>query len=136
MKDDGEKSRNRTTGKNQRAFKTNAGKRHRYEGADADTGKYRPDAEYDFAQRVYDTLTDSLNNDYALSQVENAYEMGSRCSILYDEAIRMCWDISRRLTGNELDNHPDLQLIMDNMTKIQKILCLKMFHYGVMFGRE
>lgn len=32
--------------------------------------KYRPDAEYDFAQRVYDTLTDSLNNDYALSQVE------------------------------------------------------------------
>lgn len=98
--------------------------------------KYRPDAEYDFAQRVYDTLTDSLNNDYALSQVENAYEMGSRCSILYDEAIRMCWDISRRLTGNELDNHPDLQLIMDNMTEIQKILCLKMFHYGVMFGRE
>ena len=38
--------------------------------------------------------------------------------------------------GNELDNHPDLQLIMDNMTEIQKILCLKMFHYGVMFGRE
>ena len=74
--------------------------------------KYRPDAEYDFAQRVYDTLTDSLNNDYALSQVENAYEMGSRCSILYDEAIRMCWDISRRLMGNELDNHPDLQLII------------------------
>lgn len=98
--------------------------------------KYRPDAEYDFAQRVYDTLTDGLNNDYALSQVENAYEMGSRCSILYDEAIRMCWDISRRLMGNELDNHPDLQLIMDNMTEIQKILCLKMFHYGVMFGRE
>ena len=36
------KSRNRTTGKNQRAFKTNAGKRHRYKGADADTGKISP----------------------------------------------------------------------------------------------
>lgn len=97
---------------------------------------YRPEKEYSFSQMVYDTLTDELTDEFALPEVENAYAQGSRCERLYNETIRMCWDISKRLNGNDVDTHPDVQLIMDNMLEIQKILCLKMFHYGMSFGKK
>ena len=69
----------------------------------------RTEKETDFSQQVYDTLIDELTEESKIAGVENAYQEGSDCGQLYD----------------------------DQLGKIQKILCLKMFHDGRLFaGKE
>ena len=97
----------------------------------------RAEKETDFSQQVYDTLIDELTEESKIAGVENAYQEGSDCGQLYDEVLKTGWALSKNMGIENGDMHPDIQLMIDQLGKIQKILCLKMFHYGRLFaGKE
>lgn len=88
----------------------------------------------DFSQQVYDTLTDELLDEYRVPGVENAYAQGSICSSLYEKAVHAGWALSQQIGAQHDDMCPEIQQMMDCMMEMQKILCLKMFAYGVQFA--
>ena len=93
----------------------------------------RTEKETKFSQQVYDTLIDELTEESKIAGVENAYQEGSDCGQLYDEVLKTGWALSKNM-GIE---NGDMQLMIDQLGKIQKILCQKMFHYGSLFaGKE
>lgn len=96
----------------------------------------RKEKETDFSQLVYNTLIDELTEESKIAGVENAYEEGSDCSRLYDEVLKTGWALSQNMGVENGDMHPDIQLMIDQLEKIQKILCLKMFHYGRLLAGE
>ena len=97
----------------------------------------RTEKETKFSQQVYDTLIDELTEESKIAGVENAYQEGSDCGQLYDEVLKTGWALSKNMGIENGDMHPDIQLMIDQLGKIQKILCLKMFHNGRLFaGKE
>ena len=87
----------------------------------------RTEKETKFSQQVYDTLIDELTEESKIAGVENAYQ----------EVLKTGWALSKNMGIENGDMHPDIQLMIDQLGKIQKILCLKMFHYGRLFaGKE
>ena len=97
----------------------------------------RTEKETNFSQQVYDTLIDELTEESKIAGVENAYQEGSDCGQLYDEVLKTGWALSKNMGIENGDMHPDIQLMIDQLGKIQKNLCLKMFDYGRFFaGKE
>ena len=80
------------------------------------------------AETVYQTLTDSLIEDYRIPEVENAFAVNSPCAKLYAEIYRANHRLCARLGQTNAD--PDVELIIDNLLEINRILCLKMYDYG------
>lgn len=100
------------------------------EEAEKTTEEHLPKAEHILARLVYDTLTDNLMDKYKIPGVENAYATDSSCYRLYDEMLQTAWRVAKHLNNSDFDTHPDVDLIINNLLKIQEILCLKMFYYG------
>lgn len=96
----------------------------------------RTEKETNFSQQVYDTLIDELTEESKIAGVENAYQEGSDCGQLYDDVLKTGWALSKNMGIENGDMHPDIQFMIDQLGKIQKILCQKMFHYGRLFGRQ
>ena len=86
-----------------------------------------------FVERVYETLTDMLLEEYRLPGVENAFADGAPCDELYNDVqesyLRLC---ERYGVGS--DN--DVEEIINDMLDICRILGCKMYEYGARFGAQ
>lgn len=77
---------------------------------------------------IYMTLCGEIEGEHAVLGVENAYESGSECDRLYNEAMDAYERLRNRL--EECDEDPDAEIIIGNLLSIQHILCQKMFQYS------
>ena len=85
-----------------------------------------------FIDDVYETLQGETNPAFMVPGVENAFEEGKKCALLYKEI----YDAQRRLE-TRLDVEPydeDVEKIITALLDIQKELCFKMYKYGAQFG--
>lgn len=85
-----------------------------------------------FIEDVYETLQGETNPAFMVPGVENAFEEGKKCALLYKEI----YDAQRRLE-TRLDVEPydeDVEKVITALLDIQKELCFKMYKYGAQFG--
>ena len=80
------------------------------------------------AENVYQTLTDGLVEYYRIPDVENAFAAGLECAMLYAEIYRANDRLCAKL--GQTDSDPDVELIINNLLEINRLLCLKMYAYG------
>ena len=83
--------------------------------------------EYAF-EDIYYTLCGEICEDDAVPSVENAYGEGSDCDVLYNEMSQAYARLRNRL--GVVDEDADVEVIINNLLGIQRILCEKMFLYG------
>ena len=83
------------------------------------------------AETVFETLTDSLREEYRIPGVENAFAPGATCDELYRQIYHASCRLCRRLGQNNED--PDVELIINNFLEINRLLCLKMYRYGKIY---
>lgn len=77
---------------------------------------------------VYFTLLGEIHGTDAVPGVENAYENGSQCDLLYSELCDAYARLRLRLGVREEDT--DVEVIIGNLLAIQRILCERIFRYG------
>ena len=80
------------------------------------------------SEEVYDTLCGEVHGVYAVPGVENAYTDGAPCDTLYNEMSEAYERLRDRL--GVVDEDADVEIIINNLMAIQRILCEKMFRYG------
>ena len=87
-----------------------------------------------FAERVYDTLCDNLVETERVPGVENLFADNSACQTAYVQMLeayaRLC--LRLKTTGED----PDVDIILTQMRRIQKITALKMYEYGKKYGKQ
>jgi hypothetical protein len=67
------------------------------------------------------------------SMVENEFDDGKPCAVLYQEVF----DANRRLCERlGVDEDKDIEHLINNMQDIAKILAMKMFDYGMQVQQE
>lgn len=91
----------------------------------------------EFKELVYDLMQGAINlKEYPVPEaeiVQNEYAEGARCYQLYGEVFEANRRLCERL-GVQEDR--DIELIIDNLLEIGKILGLKMFDYGNKFSNK
>ena len=85
-----------------------------------------------FMERVYESMTDEISDEYMVPGVEYAVEEGSYCMNLYGEAYDAYRRLRLRLNAGEYD--PDVEIIFHSFSQIQEELCYRMYRYGAQFG--
>lgn len=81
-----------------------------------------------FVEQVYETMWGQLTEKYAVPGVEDAFGEGSRCGRLYEQMLAAYERLCDRL-GVE-DEDPDVEIIIDALLDMDRILCFRMFEYG------
>ena len=93
---------------------------------------------YEFTEMIYELASGaySPDSDVAVnhSTVVNEYEEGAFCGEAYKEVFAACERLCDRL-GVPFGEDEDIECIIDNMTEIQKVLCMKMYEYGWYFAK-
>ena len=87
-----------------------------------------------FAERVYDTLCDNLVETERVPGVENLFTEHSACEIAYEEMLDAYSRLCQRLQCTAED--PDVEIILTQMRRIQKITAMKMYECGKKFGNQ
>ena len=86
-----------------------------------------------FVDWVYETLTDVLDEEYRLPEVENAFDLGKPCQLLYAEV----YDAYSKLCEKYGVNYDeDAEKIIGSMSDICRELCYKMYEYGAKYGPQ
>lgn len=85
-----------------------------------------------FMERVYETMTDEVSEEYMIPGVEYAFAEGSYCMDLYDNAYNAYRRLCIRLKAGDED--PDLEIIFNSFLGMQMDLCYRMYRYGAKFG--
>ena len=83
-----------------------------------------------WVELVYDSMQGSLI--VPLPQVENEFAPGRRREALYGDVLAAYERLCLRLGQDEED--ADVEIIINDFLEMQKILCMKMYEYGVQFG--
>lgn len=81
-------------------------------------------------EMVYDSLQGTLIA--PIPGVENAFTPGSECQKLYADMLEAYARLCRRL--GEVDEDGDVEVLINSLLRIQKVLCVKMYLYGACFG--
>ncbi len=88
---------------------------------------------------IYDLVNGNLNMDsISLPEcvmVKSEFEENSECTMAYERVMNAYSNLCRRLNVMEWDD-ADVEVIINELLYICRHISLKMFHYGVMFGRE
>ena len=84
------------------------------------------------AETVFETLTDSLNEEYKIPEVENAFAPKTVCNELYRQIYHANCRLCQRL--GQIDDDPDVELIINNFMEINRILCFEMYRYGKIYN--
>ena len=80
--------------------------------------------------RVYETLTGHALPQHAIPGIENAFADGSECATLYDQVMDAYERLRERLGVSNED--PDVEIIIGNLMRIERLIACKMFCYGSM----
>ncbi len=86
----------------------------------------------DFANDIYDSLCGLLVT--PVTGVEDAFEKGSICAEKYDQVLAAYERLRQRLGAKSEDS--DVEEIIESFLYMQKVLCLKMFEYGVRYAQK
>ena len=82
------------------------------------------------ANRVYDLLTGEEVPVAGLAVVENMFADGRTCEELYTAVYEANLRLCERLGMQE---DADVELIINSLLQISRLLGLKMFHYGIKY---
>lgn len=82
-------------------------------------------------QEVYETLTGHILPLYAVPGVEDAFGEGSECMALYEQMLEAYERLRKRL--GVINEDPDIEIIIDNLLRIERIISFKMYEYGARF---
>ena len=85
------------------------------------------------AERIYETLSGLLTEEYRIPGVVNAFDEGKPCAALYEDVMEAYGRLCGRLGAEEEDG--DVEIIIDSLLRITRILCLEMYAYGVRFAK-
>ena len=85
-----------------------------------------------FVEDVYETLQGETKPGFMVPGVENAFDEGEPCDLLYKEVYAAQRRLEKRLQVDPYD--ADVEKIITALMDIQKILCFKMYEYGAKFG--
>ena len=85
-----------------------------------------------FIEDVYETLQGETNPAFMVPGVENAFDKGKKCAILYKAVYDAERRLEKRLNVEPYDD--DVEKIIKALLGIQKELCFKMYRYGAQFG--
>ena len=86
------------------------------------------------AEQVYASLLGQLQPEYALDWVENIYTEGSSYDRLYADVLAAYARLCERLGADEEDD--DVEIIINAMLDNERTVALKMFAYGVLYGKS
>lgn len=87
-----------------------------------------------------DSVYNAVNGDYISKEdyiiegieIENSFEMGSKCSNIYDNIYNAKQRLYKRLGTND----EDVDIIMLQYSQLAREIALKMFEYGYRFGYQ
>lgn len=82
----------------------------------------------DYAEHIYYTLIGAYVPGFGAPGVENAFDDGTECLVLYNNAYDAYQRLCARLGTTDEDD--DVEIIFQSLLSISKILGEKMFHYG------
>ena len=85
-------------------------------------------------EAIYETLSGLRLPEAEVPGIENAYADGSLCQRNYSQMLDAYQRLCVRLHTREED--PDVEIIINNMLTIEKELAIKMFYYGLEYGRK
>ena len=85
-----------------------------------------------FVKEVYDTLTGCMTIHGGVPGVENAFDIGCPCFEQYCKMLAAYERLCDRL--GVVDEDQDVEIIIQALFDIEETLCMKMFHYGYLFG--
>ena len=85
-------------------------------------------------EAIYETLSGLRLPEAEVPGIEDAYAEGSICRCNYAEILDAYQRLCVRLHTREED--PDVEIIINNMLTIEKELCIRMFYYGLEYGRK
>ena len=88
----------------------------------------------DLAEQVYDSLLGMLQPEYALDWVENIFTEGSVYNRLYGDVRKAYERLCARL--GTVDEDDDVEIIINAMLDNERIVALKMFEYGIIYGES
>ncbi|MBQ4641499.1 MAG: hypothetical protein IJB47_02660 [Oscillospiraceae bacterium] len=81
---------------------------------------------------VYASMASHIQEKYRFPGVEDAFAEGSYCMECYGR-MRDAYDrLCDRL--NQVDEDPDVEIILQAMGGIERELCFRMYRYGALFG--
>ena len=83
------------------------------------------------ADEVYETLTGHILPQFAFPGVEDVFAEGSECMALYDQMLEAYERLRARL--GVVNEDPDVEIIIDNLLRIERIVSYKMYEYGLRF---
>ena len=87
-----------------------------------------------FIQNVYDTLLGMLTEEACVPGVRSAFEEGMPCQEKYDQMLTAYQRLRDRLAVENED--PDVEVIINSLLDISKILGREMFLYGMNFANN
>lgn len=77
---------------------------------------------------IYDTLIGVMNEEHCVPGVENLFIEGSECDCVYSEMLEAYARLRDRLGVQNED--ADVEVIINSLLKIERIVAMKMFEYG------
>lgn len=80
---------------------------------------------------VYASVLGSMRKEYAFKEVENLFEEGKQCMDLYGDMIEAAWRVCDRLG---VDEDEDVEIMINSMLDMMKIVSCRMYAYGAEFG--
>ena len=80
------------------------------------------------AEQIYYTLIGLMEEEYCVPGVENLFAEGSECDRAYEQMLDAYARLCNRLDVVEED--ADVEIIIDALLKIQRLIAMKMFEYG------
>ena len=88
--------------------------------------------EHSFIDKVHDSLSGCLQEQYRVPGVECIWEKDSLCLQLYGQVLDTYQRLCNRL--GEKDDDADVEIIINNLMEIEKEMSRLMYRYGAMFG--
>ena len=89
------------------------------------------------SEQVYEAANGMFvaKEDYIVDgiEIENLFEEGKECMDLYGKAVEAKFRLNERLHASE---DKDVEIIIDSMYEIVHKMSIKMFEYGVVFGKR
>ena len=85
-----------------------------------------------FPEQAYDSLCDNLVESARIPGVDNLFTDNSACQAAYEQMLEAYDRLCLRLNTN--GEYPDVEIILTQMRRIQKITAMKMYEYGKKFG--
>ena len=86
------------------------------------------------SEDVYYTLLGETIDDAKVPDVENLFFSGSPCDLNYKQMLCAYKRLCHRL--NQVNEDPDVEIIINALLENQRIIALKMYEYGVKKSRS